>query len=85
MVTLFFCQKDFAAIRQGNIQTGYGFNILLQTLIEYLLFSLQPVFEGMAVLPATLLIQGVGMLRDTRMNVLGMSIRLVSNGIPVVP
>jgi hypothetical protein len=75
----------FAAIREGYTQTGHGFDILLQTLIEDLLFSLQPVFEGMAVVHATLFIQGVGTLRDARMDVLGLSIRPVSTGVLVVP
>lgn len=85
IVTLFFCTNAIAAIKQGNIRTGYGFSILLETLIEYLDFSLQPVFEGMAVFPATVLIEGVGTFRDTRLNVLGMFIRQVSSGVLVVP
>jgi len=63
----------------------HGFNIQLQTLIEYLLFGLQPVFEGMTVRSAMLLIQGIGPFRDARTEVLGMSIRLVSNGVLVAP
>jgi hypothetical protein len=53
--------------------------------IEYPFFGLQPVFEGMAILSTMLLIQGVGLLRDARMDDLGMFIRLVSNGVLVVP
>jgi hypothetical protein len=45
--------------------------------IEYQLFGLQPVFEGMAVLSTMLLILGVGPLRDARMEVLRLFIRLV--------
>jgi len=62
-----------------------GFNLLLQTLIDYLLFGLQPVFESMAVLSAMLHIQGVGPLRYPRMEVLGMFIRLVGIGVLVAP
>jgi hypothetical protein len=53
--------------------------------IEYPFFGLQPVFEGMAILSTMLLIQGVGLLRDARMDDLGMFIRLVSNGVFVAP
>jgi hypothetical protein len=53
--------------------------------IEYPFFGLQPVFEGMAILSTMLLIQGVGLLRDARMDDLRMFIRLVSNGVLVVP
>jgi hypothetical protein len=53
--------------------------------IEYPFFGLQPVFEGMAILSAMLLIQGIGLLRDARMDDLGMLIRLVSAGVLVAP
>jgi hypothetical protein len=53
--------------------------------IEYPFFGLQPVFEGMAILSTMLLIQGVGLLRDARMDDLGMFIRLVSTGVLVAP
>jgi hypothetical protein len=39
------------------------------TLIEHLSFGLQPVLEGTVVPSATLFIQGVGSLQDTRMGV----------------
>jgi hypothetical protein len=53
--------------------------------IEYSFFGLQPVFEGMAILSTMLLIQGVGLLRDARMEVLRMFNRLVSNVVFVAP
>jgi hypothetical protein len=53
--------------------------------IEYPFFGLQSVFEGMAILSTMLLIQGVGLLRDARMDDLGMFIRLVSTGVLVAP
>jgi len=53
--------------------------------IEHPFFGLQPVFEGMAILSTMLLIQSVGLLRDARMDDLGMFIRLVSNGVLVAP
>jgi hypothetical protein len=49
--------------------------------IEHPLFGLQPVFEGTTVLSAMLFIQGVGPLRDARLEVLGMFIRLAGNGV----
>jgi hypothetical protein len=54
-------------------------------LLEYLLFGLQPVFEGMTVRAAMLFIQGVGSFRDTRTEVLGTSINLISTGLLVAP
>jgi len=84
-LTLLFCEKAIAAITLRDTQTRYDFNILLQTLIEYLPFCLYPVFEGMAILSTMLLIQGVGLFRDARMDDLGMFIRLVSNGVLIVP
>jgi hypothetical protein len=57
-----------------------GFNILLQTSIDYLSFCLQPVIKGMAILSTVLLIQGVGPFRYTRMGMLRMFISLVSSG-----
>ena len=53
--------------------------------IEYPLFVLQPVFEGMAVLSTMLLIQGVGTPQDARMEVLRLFIRLVGTGVPAAP
>jgi hypothetical protein len=55
------------------------------TLIEYLSFRLQPVFESMSVFSTMLLIQDVGPLRDACIEVLGIFIRLVRNGVLVVP
>ena len=53
--------------------------------IEYPLFCLQPVFEGMAVLSTMLLIQGVGTPQDARMEVLRLFIRLVGTGVLAAP
>ena len=79
------CEQRFTNLRSAaKTEMTDGFNLLLQTLIDYLLFGLQPVFESMAVLSAMLLIQGVGPLRYPRMEVLGMLIRLVSSGVLVV-
>jgi hypothetical protein len=63
----------------------HGFTIRLHTLIEHLPFCFQPVFEGMAVHSAILLIQGIGPFRYARTKVLGMSIKLVSPGLLGVP
>jgi hypothetical protein len=80
------CEQRFRDLKSvAKTEMTDGFNLLLQTLIDYLLFGLQPVFKSMAVLSAMLLIQGVGSLRYPRMEVLGMFIRLVSNGVLVVP
>jgi hypothetical protein len=54
-------------------------------LVEYLLFGFEPVFEGMTVLSAMLLIQGVGPLRDARMDVVGMFIGLAGKGVLIAP
>ena len=45
--------------------------------IEYPLFGLQPVFEGMAVLSTMLLVQGAGPFRDASMEALRLFIKLV--------
>jgi hypothetical protein len=80
------CEQRFTDPKSAaKTEMTDGFNLLLQTLIDYLLFGLQPVFESMAVLSAMLLIQGVGPLRYSRMEVMGMFIRLVSNGVLLVP
>lgn len=54
-------------------------------MIEYLSFGFQPIFEGLAILSAMLLIQDVSTLRDARMEVVGIFIRPVGNGVPVAP
>jgi hypothetical protein len=75
------CEQCFTEPKSAvKTELTHGFNIRLHTLIVYLLFGFQPVFEGMAVHSAMLLIQGVGSLRDARTEVLGMSIRLVRTG-----
>jgi hypothetical protein len=53
--------------------------------IEYPLFGLQPVLEGLAVLSTMLLMQGVGPLRDACMEVLRLFIRLVGTGVLAAP
>src|SRR5215471_142688 len=56
-------------------------NLMLRALIEHQSFSLQPVFEGMAVLSATDFVQGVGLLRDACVEVWEPFIQLVSHGL----
>jgi len=55
------------------------------TLVEHPSFGLQPVFEGIAVLSTMFLIQGVGSLRNARMEVLRLFIRLVGTGVLAAP
>ncbi|HEX6728004.1 MAG TPA: hypothetical protein VF078_11675 [Nitrospira sp.] len=53
--------------------------------IEYLLFGRQPVFKGVAILSAMLLIQSVGAFRDARMDTVRIFIGPVGHTIPVAP
>jgi hypothetical protein len=74
-------QRDTGHGSEEPRETGAGG----LTLIEYLLLGLQPVFEGMPVISAMLLIQDVGPLGDARMEVLGMFIRLVGTSVLIAP
>jgi len=53
--------------------------------IEYLLFGRQPVFKGVAILSAMLLIQSVGAFRDASMDTVRIFIGPVGHTIPVAP
>jgi hypothetical protein len=54
-------------------------------LLKYVFFGRQPVFKGVAILSAMLLIQSVGAFRDARMDVVRILIRPVNNAVPIHP